>query len=315
MEFITIESHFWVPDHAIRPETRNICSKDLVAMIYRVSEILSPDEDIEILILPSEIWSYKDVFKITGGISIAWILWFVWRFLTYQDSHEEHKLQMFKDCFEQMQNVEWYTWDSFIISDEQFNNLCEDHWITRIKNNRYKTLEKDETIEYEETIIKNPDNQVLLQKTIQRNEFQNMIISLPEDEDFEQENIEWVIELISLVVKQKKEWKWIPRRGTYYGDDIIHNWIKVLENWEEINFFMQDQDFKKQIQNQEIAFVSGANITAVFKLKTEIRSWITKNTYIHVQEVKAFNEIEIEHTIKTKKNKQTIQMQWLFDDL
>lgn len=309
MNVITIESRFWVPENAIRPDTRNICSKELVAMIYRVSEVLYPDETIEVLILPSEVWSYKDIFKITGGISIVSVLWFIWRFLTYQDSHEEHKLQMFKDCFEVIQNIEWYTWGDLIISDEQFNNLCEDHWITRIKNNRYKTLAKDETIEYEETVIKNTNNQVLLQKTIQRNEFQNMIIPLPEDEDFEQKNITWVIELVSLVIKQKKEWKWIPRKWIYYGENIVYSWIEILTNNEEVNFFMQDKEFRKKIYNHTYTFGSWDNISVLFDLKGEIKAWMMSKKNMYVTKVVGFNDVEIIHKTKTINN--TIQT-WLF---
>lgn len=315
-DFIIIESHFWVPDHAIRPETRNICSKELVAMIYRIAEILYPNEKIEVLFLPPDIGCYKDTVKIIWTLwTIVTIIWGVYTHLSYIDSHANSQLDATQKCIEILKQFESLSWENIILKEEKLSMLCEDHSLIKMKNNRYKTLEKDETIAYEETVIKNPDNQILLQKTIERSEFKNMIITLPEDDDFEQDNIEWIIELISLVVKQKKEWKWIPRRGTYYGEDIIHNWIKVLGHWEEISFFMQDQEFKKQIQNQEISFASGDNIIAIFKLKTEIRSGLIANTHIHVKEVKKFNAVEIGHTIKPKKNKeQAMQMQSLFEE-
>lgn len=313
MQYLTLESHFWVIDHAIRPDTRNICSKELVSLIYRVASIITPEEKIEVLILPSEIWSYKDIFKITWGIPIVAILWAVWWYLNYQDSHERHQMDMIHSCTEEIQRIENMTWVSFSISEDKIYELCEDYGIQKNKNTRYKTLQGDETIEYEETVIKTQDRQNIFQSSIQRQDFQRMIVPLPEDEEYKKEDIKWTIELISLVVKQKKEGKGIPWKWTYFWDDILYQGIKILENNEDIDFFMQDNEFKQRIKNQEIQFSSWDNISVSLKMNVEISAGVTKNRKIYVSKVLWFNNQEIPHLDKKEKEKESNRQQSLFD--
>lgn len=313
MQYLTLESHFWVIDHAIRPDTRNICSKELVSLIYRVASIITPEEKIEVLILPSEIWSYKDVFKITWGIPIVAILWAVWWYLNYQDSHERHQMDMIHSCTEEIQRIENMTWVSFSISEDKIYELCEDYGIQKNKNIRYKTLAEDDMIEYEETIIKTQDRQNIFQSSIQRQDFQRMIVPLPEGEEYEKEDIKWTIELISLVVKQKKEGKGIPWKWTYFWDDIVYQGIKILENNEDIDFFMQDNEFKQRIKNQEIQFSSWDNMSVSFKMNVEISAGVTKNRKIYVSKVLWFNNQEIPHIDKKEKEKESNRQESLFD--
>lgn len=313
MQYLTLESHFWVIDHAIRPDTRNICSKELVSLIYRVASIITPEEKIEVLILPSEIWSYKDVFKITWGIPIVAILWAVWWYLNYQDSHERHQMDMIHSCTEEIQRIENMTWVSFSISEDKIYELCEDYGIQKNKNIRYKTLAEDDMIEYEETVMKTPDRQNVFQSRLQREDFQRMIVPLPEGEEYEKEDIKWTIELISLVVKQKKAGKGIPWKWTYFWDDIVYQGIKILENNEDIDFFMQDNEFKQRIKNQEIQFSSWDNMSVSFKMNVEISAGETKNRRIYVSKVLWFNNQEIPHIDKKDKEKESNRQQSLFD--
>lgn len=313
MQYLTLESHFWVVDHAIRPDTRNICSKELVSLIYRVASIIAPEEKIGVLILPSEIWSYKDVFKITWGIPIVAILWAVWWYLNYQDSHERHQMDMIHSCTEEIQRIENMTWVSFSISEDKIYELCEDYGIQKNKNIRYKTLVEDNMIEYEETVIKTQDRQNVFQSRLQREDFQRMIVPLPEGEEYEKEDIKWTIELISLVVKQKKEGKGIPWKWTYFWNDIVYQGIKILENNEDIDFFMQDNEFKQRIKNQEIQFSSWDNMSVSFKMNVEISAGETKNRRIYVSRVLWFNNQEIPHIDKKDKEKESNRQQSLFD--
>jgi len=59
-----------------------------------------------------------------------------------------------------------------------------------MKSNRYKALQNDETVSSEETIVKNSDNNILFQDKIERAQFEKMIVPLPENENFEKDNIE-----------------------------------------------------------------------------------------------------------------------------
>lgn len=314
MEYLTLESHFWVPDHAIRPDTRNICSKELVSLIYRVASIIAPEEKIEVLILPSEIWCYKDIFKITGtkiSIVIA-VIGAVYASLTYHRDSDKIKLEMIKECMETIQVASSMSGE-IQVDDSILTALCDDYGIKKIKNTRYKTLQGDESIEYEETVIKTPDKQNIFQSTIQRQDFERMIIPLPEAEEYEKEDITWTIELISLVVKQKKEGRGIPWKWSYFWDDIIYQGIKVLENNEDIDFFMQDEEFKQKIKNQEIQFSSWDNIEVEFKMKVEIYAGIVKTRKIYIKKVLEFNEQEIPHSEKIRKKEINSNQIALFD--
>ena len=316
MEFITIESHFWVPENAIRPDTRNKCSKDLVAIIYRVAEILYPDEKIEVLLLPSEEGSYKDIFKITWSVALwlATISGTVISYLMYKDSHEEHAINIASQCINLQSSIKQSSTldDEYIVNEDKLLEICKDHGIKKMKNERYITLEKDDMIQEEETIIKDARNQTLFQGKVERADFSSYIQYLPENENYLQENIDWVIELVSLVIKQEKKWKGIPWRGFYYGKPIQYWWIEVLVNNEIINFFMQDNDFKKKIDDHTITFTSWDNITVIFDLKWEIKGWIIQHKSIYVRKVENFNDVVIDHTVK--KNNSKYKSQGLFEN-
>lgn len=317
MEFLLIESHFWVSNNSIRPNTRNVCSTELVSIIYKVAEIVCPEEKIEVLMLPSEVWSYKDIFKIIWAIwTVAAVVGTVYVVLWYYRDSDKNELEMINSCIETIKNVNQLSWDEISVTNETFEKICEDYGVINSKNKRYDTLEKDETIEYEETLIKNwwDNRAVILNNKIEREYFHNMITVLPEDENFEWNNYEWVIELISLVVKQKKEWRGIQWRWTYYWDKIEHNWIDILSPNDEINFYMQDETFKQKIRDQEVEFKSWDNITVIFDIKTEIWGWMAKNLTIYVKEVKSFNDAVIVHEVKAEtKWENTGNQQRLFD--
>jgi len=319
MEFVTIESHFWVPDNAIRPETRNVCSRDLVAMIYRIAEILYPEEKFEILILPPEQWSYKDIFKITWSIAIwiATVAWTVLWYLTYKDAHENHIIDMALKCSELVTHIEQLSGndESYNVDYKKLQIICEDHWMKRLKNSRYKSLENDNRVSEEETIIKTPDNRVIYQNKVERKDFEKMIVYLPENEEYKEENLEWVIELVSLVIKQEKNGRWIAWRGTYYGNPIVYWWLNILMYGDLVNFYMQDKEFKKKIDDHTITFASWDNITVLFNITGEIKNWVFQNRSIYIKEVKNFNEVVIDHTPKKNNNKNEYQSQWLFDNI
>lgn len=302
MEYITLESHFWVPDHAIRIDTRNICSKELVNLIHRVVSIIAPEETIEVFILPPEPWSYTDVLKIiwSGIVWLSSIIGAVYAILTYHRDSDKIQLEMIKDCIETMQIASNLS-KNIEIDDSVLNILCEDYGIKKIKNTRYKILEEDEMVEYEETVIKGADKQSICQSRIERQNFSKMQFALPEDEKYEKENFSGLIELVSLVVKQKKQGRGIAWKGTYFWNDIIYEGIKILEDKEDIDFFMQDQEFKQKIKNQEISFSNWDNMEVLFSIKADISAGIIKNRNIYVNTVLGFNYQIVPHTEKREK--------------
>lgn len=340
MEFITIESHFGVPDNCIRANTRNKCSEDFVEIINQIAQIVFPEDKFEICLLPPAPGSYTDIIKIfkaakkefkknpvavtmTTGAALGALGALAFSILTYVDSHTEHlhnkemwEVEDAAKCLalkEQIASLsETYTIE--ILSDEQIKKVCGDINIKKLKNNRYKILEGDEMIASDTTVLKNASAEVMIQKKVERNEFLLYVEDLPEEEGIK-ENSEGVIELISLVVKQQKEGKGIPWKGTYYGEEILQNGEVILEDGELVSFFMQDETFKQRIKNNEVVFGSGDNISAKFDVKFSRNLDGTWSKTIYVNEVQKFNEVIIEHKpkpIKTDKNLPPENQQELF---
>jgi len=123
------------------------------------------------------------------------------------------------------------------------------------------------------------------------------------DQKYLLQNTSGVVELISPVVKQKREGKGIPWRGTYYGEDINFKNIPILHNGDDIEFYMQDSDFKGQILNKERTFGIGDNMRIVFDISGELKGGVLMNRSIYLKEVKSYNEDIIPHKMKLS-NKQ-----------
>ena len=320
MEFLTIESHFGVPRNLIRSHTRNKCSEDLVGVINEIARILYPNEEFEILLLPSAPGSYKDIIRLLkkrpceAVMAVATTGLLVFAFLTYLDAHADHlhdkKMQIVDNtakCLALKSQLSelgsQYEIDN--ITDEKLNEICGNIRLKKLKNNRYQILKEDDMISSDEMIVKNSYAEIIIEKKVERSDFEMCIEPLPENEDYHKENVEGVIELISLVVRQKKEGKGIAWRGVYYGDDIQERGIDILLNGEEITFYMQDDDFKEKIDKHEIVFSSDDNIRATFDVKGSLDIDIIQNKSIYIKEVKEFNKDIIEHKIKPPKRNLT----------
>ena len=176
------------------------------------------------------------------------------------------------------------------IDDEKINEVCWNIKIKKSKNDFIATLKNDDMISNDEIILLNNKGSIIKSHKIDRKQFDNYIEYVPENEEYIRNNIEWVIELISPVVRQKKEWKWIPWKWIYYWEDINERWIEILLNWEEINFYMQDENFKKQIKKHEVTFWSWDNIKSIFTLKCLLKIDIVQNKSIYIKEVKKKND-------------------------
>lgn len=309
MEYILLENHFWVPNNEIRSLTRNKSWKDLTLIIQEIASILYPDIEIDILFLPPEKGSYKDTIKLISNHPLAtfnvlitlWTITF-WA-LTYKDNHQEYihnknnwVIEDTEKCIKFKKMLDEYKKDWIIIEwidDEKINQVCWNIKIKRNKNDFIHTIKKDDMISENEVILINSNNKVINNHRITRKNFDDYIEYVPENEEYIKDNIEWVIELISAVVKQKKEWKWIPWKWFYYWEDIKEKWVDILLNWEEINFYMQDNNFKKEIKNHNVTFWSWDNIKSIFALKCLIKLDIAQNKSIYIKEVKKLNDENI----------------------
>lgn len=338
-EFVLIENHFGVPGHLIRATTRNRCSSDYVEMLEEMVAILYPEEEFEIYLLPSEPGSYKDIIKfvkkhkktigvagaVAGGTIAAGGL--LVAYLNYRDSHADHvhneSMWIVDDtqkCLALQKEVnelkEKYTIENF--PEEKLKEVCGSLALKKKKNNVYSTLQSDDMIESNEITLKDQTDQVVASSTAKRNEFSSYIEPII-DQKFSLENVEGIIEIISPVVRQKQEGRGISWRGTYYGNDIVFQNISILKNGDDIDFYMQDSEFKDLITNKERVFTSDDNMKIIFTIKADIKVGVVSNKAIYISSVISFNEDIIPHKKKIRKsnniNNITDDQSTLFDNL
>ncbi|HEV7702005.1 MAG TPA: hypothetical protein VGO63_00975 [Candidatus Paceibacterota bacterium] len=330
--FITIETHFGVPDHYIRANTRNKCSEDLVAMLQEMSKVLYPNEEFEIFLLPSEPGSYKDIIKFIKknkiGVSLgtaATVAGLVFVVLNYKDSHEEHlhekNMWVVDDtakCLELKQNMEALKGDYDIenIPDEKLAEVCGNLNLKKKKNNIYDTLQRDNMIKDNETLLKDSKGEIISSKKIVKEDFPKYIEPIL-DKKYSYENANGIIELISPVVKQKREGRGISWRGTYFGENIVSESVTILTNGEDIDFYMQDPDFKDQTYKRERTFASGDNMKVIFDITGDLKGGILLNRSIYIREVESYNEDIVFHKERVKKQQEIIpdDQSGLFDNL
>ncbi|MCX6733473.1 MAG: hypothetical protein NTX63_01540 [Candidatus Peregrinibacteria bacterium] len=316
-DFVTIETHFGVAEHYIRANTRNKCSDDLASMINEVARILFPDDRFDIYLLPPEPGSYRDIVKFVRtnrvgslvGLAIT-VGGLVLGYLNYKDSHEAHlegmKMATIDEttkCLQLQMTMEDLKNDYSIqsVPGEKIQEVCENLNLKKKKNSFYNTLRGDGMISNNETILKDSANQSVFSKTIQRIDFSKYIEPIL-DQEYSQENNEGIVELISPVVKQKKDGKGIAWRGTYYGEDILYNSIPILINGDDIEFYMQDPDFKGQISSKERTFAVGDNMKIVFTITGELKNGAFQNRSIYIKEVRSYNEDTIPHKARLSKS-------------
>lgn len=313
--FITIETHFGVPEHFIRADTKNRYSENIVAIIQEIALILYPNDEFEVYLLPSEPGSFKEIIKFVNkhklGVaagSVMTIGGLVLGILTYKDSHEkfinDQRMQIVDDtqkCLELKKNIDNISVDYTIenISEEKIKIACGSLNLKKRKNNIYNTLKNDEMIENNETILKDSTGSSVLSKKIEKNEFPEYI-ELISDQKYSNEKIEGIIELISPVLKQKKDGKGMPWRGIYYGENIVFGDISILQNEEGFDFYMQDSEFKTKINNKQQTFKVGDIMRVTFDIYGELKGKIIQNRSIYIKEVKSYNEEIIPHTEKVQ---------------
>lgn len=333
MEYITIESHFGLLDpksHSIRAYTRNKYSDSIVTMFGEISQILCPEEDFEIYFLPPKHGSYKDIIRIVRKNPIktivgtatltATVTGVLFTYLTYRDTHEthEHEKSMWSvddmsKCLSLMEskvNLE-KEYDLSGFPEEKINKICGNLLLRKRKNDIYQTLKDDETITNEEIILKGQDGSVLQSEKIEHNDFEKYIVSIPAETAMI-DNVNGIIELDAIVIRQRKEGKGVQWRGVYYGNTVTNNGRVLLSDGEAIGFYMQDNDFKENINQQKMTFASGDNMYAFLEIKSSWKENIFQKKDIYVKKVEKFNEAVIEHkekVSKTTKNNLTLKNQ------
>lgn len=331
-DFVILETHFGVSEHFIRAGTRNKCSEDLVSMIQEIAKILYPDDDFDVFLFPPEPGSYRDIIKfikkhkieVSVGTTIA-VGGLVLGYLNYKDSHEAHlndeKMWVIDEttkCLELQKIIEDLKKDHDIenIPPKKIQEVCGNLNLKKRKNDFYNTLQGDGMIKNNETILKDSTDKAVFSKNIERMDFSKYIEPIL-DTKYSKENNEGIVEIISPVVKQKKEGRGIVWRGTYYGEDIFFKDISILKNGDDIEFYMQDSDFKGQISSKERVFAVKDNMKIVFDITGELKGDALLNRSIYIKEVKSYNEEIIPHKEKNLRRQDVVpdDQGGLFDEL
>lgn len=328
---ISFELHFWVPKNEIRWITRNRCSDDVMRIIYETAAILYPDDEFEVYFYPSQPGSLKEFIKlvkkkpletiwaISGTISAVAAVWgLVYIWLTYSDTHQEHvnnqnihilenATQKCPDFRKKLEEMKQSGLELDEIGDEALMKICENVRITKSKNDYWQALQQDDMIKYDEIILKNASDIPIASKRVSNQDFSKYIEYIPENEEYWKDDFSWVIELISPVFRQKKWWKGTPWKGIYYWDDIKEKGVNILQDGEEMQFYMQDPEFKKEISDGKRSFQAGDNIKVKFGIKwlLDMNYLIIQNRKIYVSVVETFNEDIIEHKEKLEQKKKS----------
>jgi hypothetical protein len=244
-------------------------------------------------------------------------------YLTYKDSHENHEhnkkmwiIEDVKKCMELAQQR--------IELDEEFNikglpqekidKVCQNLDLQRKKNDRYQVLRNDDTVTEEETIFKTSGGDILSEKRITRENFEEYIEPIAKDEGLIEVETAGLIELLVPVLRQKRGGiKW---RGIYHGRDVKHEHIDVIMDRESINFYMQDDDFKDGVTDKDIKFASGDTMAVKIRVTFMLSDTMLKRKTIYVERVVRFNKDVIKHKNRTiRKNDIVLKGQSSFPGL
>lgn len=332
-EYAIIENRFGVPGNFIDANTRNKCSEDMVSIIRDIANILYPNDGYDVYLLPSEAGSYKDIIKFvkrnkvgsTIGVALA-VSTVTIQYLNYKDTHASHLstednklLDTSLKCLELQEKLNALNQDYDVngIPNSKLQEICDDLSISKRKSSFYRNLDSDRMVLSNQTSVKNSANQCVVSNQIERAEFKDYILPII-DTKYSSHGNGGIIELVSPVVRQSKEGKGIPWKGVYYGDGLTQNNITILEDGDNIEFYMQDSDFKAQISSKIRTFAVKDNMKVLFDVTGEIKGDSLINKSIYVKEVTSYNDDIVFHKERVAQRKElarTGQDSSLFDDI
>lgn len=321
---IEIENHFGVANHCIRAETRNDYYENYISIIKEISSILYSDKEFELYFQTPEIGSYKDVIrfieknKITLiGSAVIAVSGMFFAYLNYRDTHDQYLydkgmriLDTTSKCLELKNKLEELGQNYVIdgVDDLKIDQICRSISLQKKKNSLYETLVNDKSVENNEIIIKDNNGTLINSSNITKEDFSSYINPLI-DEDYLVENISGLIELNSPVFKQKKDGRGIPWRGTYFGEAVIYKEFPILNNNEDIDFYMQDNDFKNLIIKGARTFTVGDNMRVILDIKGQIVNGIYQNRSVYIKQVTGYNDDVIQHEVASKDSRKIAEGQ------
>ena len=270
---IGIELHYGFTDndvHSIDFYIRNTCSLAQVDIISYLIKTLYPDENFEILTLPPQEGSFKDITivkflnKNPGVIALLAVvlpaLLYSSQFKTNKTTTDLNTLQIIEKC----KNL------GSDFSEEELrkiNDVCESYYPKKKKNIFYESVISDKDIVSIKPKV-SEDGKNLFETEIKQEEFKDYIEEIPKEKEFLKVDLSGNIQLSQpFIDKQQQYGRGVAWKGVYYGADVFDEDNQlIVEDGENIFFYMQDDEYKSQILNKEISFTSGDNIGVVFDI-------------------------------------------------
>ncbi len=267
---IGIELHYDFANntHAINFYTRNTCSLAQVEIISYLIRTLYPDELFEILTLPPREGSFMDnnivkfLNKNPGVVASVAILLptllYMSQFKVNRTTADLNTLQIVEKC------------KTFGMEDEiikKVEDVCNSYYPKKQKNIFYESIISNQDIVSIKPTI-SYENKNIFETKINKADFGNYIEEIPKEKEFLKIDLTGNIQLSQpFIDKQQRYGRGAAWRGIYYGEDVFdENDQLIIEDGENIFFYMQDEEYKNQILKQEISFTSGDNIGVVFDI-------------------------------------------------
>ncbi|MFA6184358.1 MAG: hypothetical protein WC682_04645 [Parcubacteria group bacterium] len=309
--------------HSINFYTKNACSLAQVKIISYVIRTLYPNEKFEILSLPPQDGSYGDwkIIKFLnnnqGVISVVGVLipalLFGSQIRLNNTTSDLNILEIVEKCKE------------LGLDDEKIqtvSDICDSYFPKKQKNKFYESVISDSNVTSIKTVVKEDKNS--FEKEIYRSDFALYIEDFPKEKEFLRTDLSGHIQLSQpFIDKQQQYGRGAAWKGIYYGGDILDNDGKLLvEDGENVFFYMQDDEYKKQILDQEISFTSGDNIGVVFDISLYYNYTSGKfgKPNLYVKKVVSHNDNLVQHkkdlAIKKdtkKREEKNINQKSLFD--
>lgn len=299
---IGIELHYYFTNndiHSINFYVRNTCSLAQVKVISYLINTLYPDEQFEILTLPPQDGSFKDstVVKflnenqgvlLTVGTLLG-ILLFNSQIKVNNTTADINTLEIIEKC------------KSLNLDDEQnqkIQDICDSYYSKKQKNIFYQSVMSDKDVVSIKPTIYEEDKSIF-ETEIKKDEFINYIEEIPREKEFLKIDLSGNIQLSQpFIDKQRQYGRGVAWKGIYYGDDVFDDdGHLIVEDGENIFFYMQDDEYKSQILNQEISFTNGDNIRAIFDISryyNYINNRFGKPT-LYVKRVVSHNDNLVQH--------------------
>jgi hypothetical protein len=325
---INIELHYNFVNndaYAINFYTRNTCSLAQVEIISYLVKTLYSAEKFEILSLPAQDGSFKDLTVVrflnnnAGVLALIAILVPILLYKSQLDANRTTSDLNILKIIEECRNLD--------IKDEQvekIEEICSSYYPKKQKNIFYESIIFDKNIVSIKPMIFE-ENRNIFEREIRRFQFKNYIEEIPKEKEFLKTGLEGNIQLSQpFIDKQQQYGRGVAWKGVYYGDDIFdENEQLIIEDGENIFFYMQDDEYKNQILNQEISFTSGDNIRVIFDISRYydyINNKFSKSR-LYVKKVVSHNDNLVKHKkeLELRREKKKLEEQHknqtsLFDD-